>query len=92
MGEVAKGDGEGLEEEASSEQSFLVAELCLPPKVPHLLQLASLMGTHTSLLSLPPSLPPSLPHYDTGEGVCATALVWKSEGSFQDSALFSPWS
>lgn len=38
--------GEGLEEDAR-DQSFQVVELCLPPKVLHLLQIDSLMGTYT---------------------------------------------
>lgn len=42
-------------------------------------------------LSVSLSLSPPLSHYGKGEGVCATALMWKSEDSFQDSALFSPW-
>lgn len=54
MGEVAKGDGESLEEDASRDHSFLVVELCLPPKVPHLLQIDSLIGAHTFFL--PPGL------------------------------------
>lgn len=45
------GDGEGLEEDARG-QSFQVVELCLPPEVPHLLQVDSALRLSPALRSL----------------------------------------
>lgn len=42
-------DGEGSQD--AGDQSFQEVELCLPPKVLHLLQIDSLMGTQASSAS-----------------------------------------
>lgn len=64
-------------------QSRPLASVCLSPPSP-----PSPFPSPSLSVSLSLSPPFSLWQ---GGGCIATALVWKSEDSFQDSALFSPW-